>query len=237
MSRNYLYVLAFAALLTVSPVAFAKENGGHGTTENPNTMNVRNHQVQREDQDEDASPSPTSSTVRRFGDNDEDELIATDEHFEADSDVDGRFATTGTITNITDTSVTLSNGKTFLFNPSELSYLTENGVLAHNTKIQVIGNRSQNGNTVSILKIMDPTTGKLTMVRLHTNAQVTQSSVTSTPGHASPLSGLFAHLISFLQSILSGNTGESSPTPSPSMLPSSTPSFLPTESPVPSTTP
>jgi hypothetical protein len=171
----------------------------------------------------------------KFGAQDQDEISLTDEEFDADGDDGLNFKFRGNVTDISGTTITLSNGKSFTLGDDQMTFLTKNGVVTQGTQIQMIGNNSQNGNVVRILKIRNAD-GTMTMVRLHTNDQVSQTSVKTTGGKA-PLSGFLAQIVSFFQSLLGGGSGSATPSPLPSMSPSASPSESPTASPTSSPSP
>lgn len=173
-----------------------------------------------------------SGQVVRFGANNADDVTLADEDFDTDTDDSSGFVTTGTVQNVSDNTFTLDNDRSFTLSPEQISFLTSNGLISTNARVQVIGNHSNNGNVVRILKIQDPTTGQMIMVRLHTNQNVTQASVKSNGGTSNTSSGILAAILTFFQGLFGDNTsGGGTPTPTPSVSP--TPSISPTISPTP----
>ncbi len=177
---------------------------------------------------------PSDGTPITFGDNNQDQVSQSNEDFDADEDTSTNFKISGTIVTIADDSFTLNNGQSFSLTPEQFTFLTNNSVLTQDTRIQVIGNHANNGNVVSILKIMNPD-GTKTMVRLHTNNQVSQTSVKTTGGSVNPLTAFFSQLLSLFGTITGGTGG--TPSPSPSASPSASPSVSPSASPSPSDSP
>ncbi len=211
-TANFLAATATLLVLTSPTIVLAANDNGKGNSGN----NGKN-----------------SVSTTTFGVNNQDEFVTSaDQSLDQDGDDGTVFRLSGTIVSLstTDNSFTLSNGQTYTLTPEQFSFLTGNGTLVQNGTVQVIGNHSNNGNVVTMLKVKSPTGGPMVMARLHSNDKVNQANVKTNDTNANSVSGFFTHMMSLLSNLLGGGTTEN-PSPSPSASPSESPSASPSESP------
>lgn len=238
--RKNLIFFSLVALLFLSPAVLARDsnnngnNPGHeGATDNPGENSPQNNGHNA------STFSIRAGQTIHFGDHDADVATTTNEGFAADADDGNNFTTTSNVDDIHDGVISLNNGQKFNLTTSQASFLQNSGMVGVGTSLQITGNHSGSGNVVRIMKVQDPATGQMVMVRLHTNTSggVNQFSVKS----KGALSSFVATIVSFFQSLFGGGSGGPSPSPSAtpeaSMSPSPTPSPSENPSPTPSATP